>query len=66
MLDFLDDDIFSIDENENIACAEVCRIRPTLDGTVEGVRRGRNDLLAVYEDVRQLGRFVDIGFNDLL
>ena len=66
MLHFLHNDIFAVDEDENVTRAEVCRIRPALDGTVERVRRCGNDFLAIDEYVRQLRRFVDIGFNDLL
>ena len=39
VLDFFDNDVFSVDEDENIACAEVCRVCPALDGTIERVRR---------------------------
>ena len=66
MLDLFDDNIFTVDEDENIARTEVCRVRPALGGAVERMRRCSNDLLAVDENVCQLGRFVDIGLNDLL
>ena len=66
VLDLFDDNIFTVDEDENIARTEVCRVRPALGGAVERMRRCSNDLLAVDENVCQLGRFVDIGFNDLL
>lgn len=66
MLDLFDNDIFAIDEDENVTGAEVRRVRPALGGTVERMRRRSNDLLAVNENVCQLGRFVDIGLNDLL
>ena len=39
VLDFFYNNVFTIDEDENIACAEVCRVRPALDGTIERVRR---------------------------
>ena len=66
VLDLFDDNIFTVDEDENIARAEVRRVRPALGGAVERMRRRSNDLLAVDENVCQLGRFVDIGLNDLL
>lgn len=45
---------------------EVRCIRPALDRTIERVRRRSNNFLAFDEYVRQLGRLVDIGFDDLL
>ena len=39
VLDFFDNDVFTIDENENITRAEVCRICPALGGAIERVRR---------------------------
>ena len=39
VLDFLDNNVLSVDEDENIACSEMCRVRPALDGTIERVRR---------------------------
>lgn len=66
MLDLFDDNIFAVDEDENIARAEVCRVRPTLGGVIEWVGWCGNNFFAVNENVCQLGRFVDIGLNDLL
>ena len=65
MLDLFHDDIFAVDQDENVARAEVRRIRPALDRTIERVRRRGNDFLAAHENVRQLGCLVDIGFNNL-
>ena len=62
VLDFFDNDVFTIDENENITRAEVRRIRPALGRTIERVRRRGNDFLTVDENVRQLGRKVLGGF----
>ena len=59
MLDFFDDDILTVDKDENVARAEVRCIRPALDRTIERVRRRGNNFLAVDENVRQLGRFTD-------
>lgn len=66
VLDFFDDDILTVDKDENVARAEVRCIRPALDRTIERVRRRGNDFLAAHEYVRQLGRLVDIGFDDRL
>ena len=66
VLDFFDDDILTVDKDENVARAEVRCIRPALDRTIERVRRRGNNFLAAHENVRQLGRLVDIGFDDRL
>ena len=66
VLDFFDDDILTVDKDENIARTEVRRIRPSLDRTIERVRRRGNNFLAFDEYVRQLGRLVDIGFDNLI
>ena len=59
VLDFFDNDVFTIDEDENIACTEMCGIRPALRGAIKRMRRRGNDFLAVDENMRQLGRFTD-------
>ena len=59
VLDFFDNDVFTIDEDENIACTEMCGIRPALRGAIERVRRRGNDFLAVDKNVCQLSRFTD-------
>ena len=66
VLDFFDDDILTVDKDENVARAEVRCIRPALDRTIERVRRRGNNFLAAHENVRQLRRLVDIGFDDRL
>ena len=66
MLDLFDNDIFTVDEDEDVTRAEVRRIRPALDRTIERVRRRTDNFLTAHENVRQLRRFVDIGFNNLL
>lgn len=66
VLNLFYDDILSVDQNENIARAEVRRIRPSLDRTIERVRRRGNNFLAAHKNVRQLCRLVDIGFDDLI
>ena len=62
VLDFFDNDVFSVDEDENITRAEVRCIRPALDRTIERVRRRGNNFLAVDKNVRQLGCKVLGGF----
>lgn len=62
VLDFFDNDVFTIDEDENIACTEMCGIRPALRGAIERVRRRGNDFLTIDENVRQLGCKVLGGF----
>lgn len=62
VLDFFDNDVFTIDENENITRAEVRRIRPALGRTIERVRWRGNNFLAVDKNVRQLGCKVLGGF----
>ena len=59
VLDFFDNNVFSVDEDENIACAEACRVCPALGGAIKRMRRRGNDFLAVDKNVRQLGRFTD-------
>ena len=66
MLDLFHDDILTVDKEENVTRAEVRCIRPALDRTIERVRRRGNNFLAAHENVRQLGRLVDIGFDDRL
>ncbi len=66
MLDLFHDDIFAVDQDENVTRTEVRCIRPALDRTIERVRRRGNNFLAAHENVRQLGRLVDIGFDDRL
>ncbi len=64
VLNLLNNDIFAIDQNQNIAGTEVNRIRPALDGGVEGVAGCGYDLLAVYENVDQFIGFIDIRLHD--
>lgn len=66
VLDLFDDNIFAVDQDENVTRTEVRCIRPALDRTIERVRWRGNNFLAAHENVRQLGRLVDIGFDDRL
>ena len=54
VLDFFDDDILTVDKDENVTRTEVRRIRPALDRTIERVRRRGNNFLAIVEYVCQL------------
>ena len=66
MLDLLDNDIFTIDENKDIASTKVYRSCPALNGRVERMGGCCNDLFAVNEYVDKLVSFVDVGLNDFL
>lgn len=46
MLDFFDNDIITIDERKDITRTKVCRNRPALNGRVERMGGGCNDLFA--------------------
>ena len=64
VLDFLDNDILAIDENQNVARTKLCRIRPTLDWRIEGMGGCGDDLLTANEDMDKLRCLIDIGFCD--
>ena len=63
MLNLLYNDIFAVDENQNIPGTKMHCIRPAFDRAIERVRRCCNNLLAVYKYMHQLIRFIDIGFQ---
>ena len=65
VLDLFHDDIFTVDQDENVPRPELHRIRPTLHGTIEGMAGRSDDLLALHPNVDQLIRFIDIGLNNL-
>ena len=60
MLDFFYNNVFAVDEDEDVTGAEVRRIRPALDRTIERVRRRGNNFLAAHENVRQLFALLSI------
>ena len=66
VLDFFNNDVFPVDKNQNISRAEVRSVRPALRRTIKRVRRRGNDLLTVDENMRQLIRFIDVGFDNPL
>ena len=65
MLHLFNDGIFAVEKDENVTRAEVRRIRPALDRTIERVRWRSNNFLAAHENMRQLGRVFERGFNNL-
>ena len=65
MLKLFYNDILTVDKDENVTRTEVRRIRPSLDRTIERVRRRSNNFLAAHKNVRQLGRVFERGFNIL-
>ena len=66
VLDFFNNDVFPVDKNQNISRAEVRSVCPALRRTIKRVRRRGNDLLTVDENMRQLIRFIDVGFDNPL
>ena len=48
VLDFFNNDILAVDENQNVACTKLGGIRPTLDGRIEGMGGCSYDFLAAY------------------
>ena len=66
MLNLFDNDVFSVDGDEDISCAELTRRRPTLYGRVEGVLARADDRFAVDGNVDKLGGFVSEKLNDAL
>ena len=64
MLDFFNDDILTIDENQNVARTKLDSVSPALDGRIEGMGRRSNNLLAAYKDMDKLRGLVHIGFRD--
>ena len=64
VLDFLDNDILTIDENQYVAGTKLDCICPALYRRVEGMGRRGNDLLVAYKDMDQFGSLIDIGFRD--
>ena len=66
VLDFFINYVLPVDKNQNISRAEVRSVRPALRRTIERVRRRGNDLLTVDENMRQLIRFIDVGFDNPL
>ena len=65
VLDLLDNDIFTVDQNQNVACSKFDRFRPALDRGVEGMSGSGDDFLAIDEHMDKLVGFIDIGFDNL-
>ena len=66
VLNFLDNDIFAIDEDKNVTGTEMDSFRPTLDRRVERVCRCSNDLFAADKHMNKFICLVDVCFNDFL
>lgn len=64
VLDLFNDYIFTVDQLKDISGPKLAGLCPAFYRRIEGMGRCRNDLLAAYENVDQLVRFVDVGFND--
>ena len=62
MLDFFNNDILAVDKNQNVACAKLGSLRPTLDRRVEGMGRRCDDFLTAYKNMNQLGNLICIDF----
>ena len=59
-----DDDILTVDENQDIACAQLGRFHLALDSRVEGMSGRGDDLLAAYKDIDPLRSLLYIGFSN--
>ena len=64
VLDLFNNNIFTVDQNQNITGTESYRIRPTPYGGIEGMARGGDDLLTVDKHVDQFIGLIDVGFNN--
>lgn len=64
-MDFFDDDILTVDQDENVTRPEFTGLCPALDRRIEWMSRRCNDFFAVCPDMNQLVRLVDIGFDNL-
>ena len=53
MLHLLHNDIFAIDQNQDVTRTKMHRRRPALDRGIEGMRRRRYDLFTLDEDMYQ-------------
>ena len=66
VLNLLHNDIFAVDEDKDISGAEMYRIRPALHRGIERMSRRCNNFLAVYKNVNQFIRLIDVGLHNLL
>ena len=54
MLNLFDNDILTIEHNENIARSEINRACPPLDGRIEGMLRRIGQGFIIYSDMKPL------------
>ena len=66
MLHLLDNDIFAIYEDEDIAGTKMHSICPAFNRRIEGMGRCTYDLFTIYEYMDKLVSFVDVGLNNFL
>ena len=66
MLDLLNDNVFAVDGNEDIACAELTSLCPSLYRRVEGVLVGADDRFSIDGNVNELGCLIAEDLNDPL
>ena len=66
VLDFFNDDILTVDENKYISGAKVNRFCPALNGRIEGMARGANNLLSTHENMDKLACLIYIGLKNRL
>ena len=66
MLDLFNNDIFAVDQNQNITGTEVNCLCPALDRGIEGMRGRSNDLLAVNKYMDKLTCLALICFYNAL
>ena len=64
VLNLLNNDIFSVNKNENITSTQIYSVCPTLDRRIERMSRCRDDLFPVYIDMDQFLCLVDISLQD--
>ena len=63
VLNFFDDDILTIDENQNVARTKLGGIGPPLNRRIEGVGRRSDNFLTANEDMDKLRSLIDMGFD---
>ena len=60
VLHLLNNDIVTVDQDQNITSTKMYRICPALDRGIEWMCRCADDFLSVYMEMNQFIRFVDI------
>ncbi|MEE1328623.1 MAG: hypothetical protein UHS47_08770 [Oscillospiraceae bacterium] len=49
VLDLLDNDVFTVDKNQNVTRTKMNGIRPAFNGRIEGMRRCTYDFFTIYK-----------------